>query len=207
MLAVEAGDEIGNVDAGDEPLRGGCDNRVGDLEPLYVGDHLQVRKVKRDQYQILIASHRARRRIEIGFETVAVRQAGHLVGDDRDLEFGLQLLVGFDSQGQFASAAEAVERHADPQRDPCGNQVAPSRRQGSGQPAGDVAERAEPQFFEQQKNADARHGQELDFCASGFHDPSCPQLTQVSAPSLNSGSMYIPNFMEKSFHGLSAASA
>jgi hypothetical protein len=61
-LAVEAGDEIGNMDAGDKPLRGGRDDRVGDLEPLSVGDHLQVRKVKRDQHQISIASRRVRRR-------------------------------------------------------------------------------------------------------------------------------------------------
>ena len=53
MLAVEAGDKIGNLDASNQPLCRGRDNRVGDLEPLHVGDHLQVRKVQGDQYQIL----------------------------------------------------------------------------------------------------------------------------------------------------------
>jgi hypothetical protein len=125
---------------------------------LHVGDHLQVRDVKRDQYQLLIARQRACRRVEIGFETVAVRQAGHLVGDDRDFEFGLQLPVGFDSQGQFASAAEAIDGHAEPQRDSRGDQIVPPCRQGAGQSAGHVAKRPEPRFFEQQKNADARHG-------------------------------------------------
>jgi hypothetical protein len=94
-----------------------------------------------------------------------------------------------------------VERHADPQRDPRGDQIAPSSRQGSRQSAGHAAERAESRFFEQQKNANARNGQKLDSCAAGFHDPPCPQSTQICASSLNNGFVYIQEFVEKSFHG------
>ena len=175
LLAVDAGDEIGDVNASDQPICHVGDDRVGDLKTLDVGDHLQIREVDANQDQVLVAHKLRRRRVEVVFEAIAIGQAGHPVGDDRSLEFGLKPVVGFDLHRQFAAPANAVDRHADPKRQASRDYEASPRGQDSRQHRPGGAERPELQLRHQQKRADARHRYEFNQ-AFGLHKPPLPRL-------------------------------